>query len=241
MRIVCIDQDVSMVSATVFPELVTEQAARTCYASTDKMVCDNKDNPCSVIHDGVVFGLRNQDGLCPSCGRRNYTFLSKLRDGKPNPHHSVFEHVSATMLITTSRGITHELVRHRLCAFSQESTRYIRYTDSEGSRHPIALIHGHSIHNSESSDTVMQSCNASIKAYIQLLEAGVTPQFARDVLPNALATRIVMTANAREWRHILRMRWDARAHPDMVVLASKIRDCLMTWFPVMFEDMTFDK
>ena len=125
-------------------------------------------------------------------------------------HLSVIEHVSATVRFVVDRGVSHELVRHRLCAFSQESTRYCKYANEVTFVEPPFFVRG----TSQWDKWAWAMRNAE-EAYRALLGLGATPQEARSVLPNSLKTEIVVTANFREWRHIFELRCSERAHPQM--------------------------
>jgi thymidylate synthase (FAD) len=149
-------------------------------------------------------------------------------------HESVLEHVSITVDLTTSRGITHQLVRHRLASFLQESTRYVKYDDQIMVVRPTSMMeescHVHwckAMQNAESS-------------YRRLLEMGAKPEVARGVLPTDLASRIVITANLREWRHILRLRLDEHAHPDIRVLMRMILQLFKENIDVIFDEFDLE-
>lgn len=148
-------------------------------------------------------------------------------------HLSVIEHCSATLRFVTNRGVTHELVRHRLAAYSQESTRYCNYAkDKFGSEltfiRPVWHMAG------EALDLFEDSCHVSELQYFWLLKAGWTPQQAREVLPNALKTEIVMTANFREWLHVLKLRTSPAAHPQIRDLMRSAAMLLETRVPEIF-------
>jgi len=136
-------------------------------------------------------------------------------------HDTVIEHVSISVKFICDRGISHELVRHRIASFSQESTRYCNYgKDKFGNE--ITVIKPSGIEgNTEEYNTwffAMQDCE---KAYIILIKRGIAPQIARGVLPNSLKTEIVMTANLREWRHFFKLRalgTTGKPHPQMLEL-----------------------
>ena len=138
---------------------------------------------------------------------------------KKNGHHSVLEHVSASVRMVTNRGVTHELVRHRLASFSQESTRYVRYGDIEFIR-PV-WWQSMSIHDQQCWLEHMHSVEAE---YLRQLQAGMPPQMAREILPNAIKTEIVMTANLREWMHVFKLRCSKKAHPQIAALMNSVRD-----------------
>lgn len=158
-------------------------------------------------------------------------------------HESVIEHVSASIKFITNRGVTHELVRHRLCAFSQESTRYVNYGGKEIEFIEPVWFEGEDFQAIEAPRLAMlrwiKSLEESELAYNQLLKYDWRPEQAREVLPNSLKTEIVVTANMREWRHIFRLRTSKAAHPQMRAL---MRDCLKGFqkkIPVLFDDITY--
>jgi len=161
-------------------------------------------------------------------------------------HESVIEHVSASVRFITNRGVTHELVRHRLCAFSQESTRYVNYSGSDIeyirpvwlSDLPLGLYLINEIKNLPQPDyDWAQSMFESERAYYSMIAHGWRPEQAREVLPNSLKTEIVVTANLREWRHIFKLRTAKAAHPQIREL---MKSCLLGFqkaFPVLFDSI----
>lgn len=145
-------------------------------------------------------------------------------------HESVLEHATITVRFVTNRGVTHELVRHRLCSYSQESTRYVQYNDVEFIK-PVWWNDW----SKDQQDTWIKSMQSSEDSYKALIASGVETQKAREVLPNSLKTEIVVTANVREWRHIFHSRCSTAAHPQIRTL---MLDCLADFkkqFPVLFE------
>lgn len=148
-------------------------------------------------------------------------------------HESVLEHVSITVRIITDRGISHEIVRHRLASYSQESTRYCNYKDKE-----IEFVLPYDIDpETKIFDYWKLSCQASETDYKVLIAEGVAPQTARSVLPNCLKTELVMTCNLREWRHFFKMRCAPGAHPDMKYLATIMLQDFQEKIPVVFDDI----
>lgn len=152
-------------------------------------------------------------------------------------HESVLEHISVTARIICYRGISHELVRHRLASYSQESTRYANYSaDRFGNEitviRPLFLGPG-----SEGWEIWQKECEKAEQAYFTLLDYGLGPQEARAVLPNSLKTEIVMTADLREWRLILKQRTANEAHPQMREVARIILAAMQCWIPVVFADI----
>lgn len=126
-----------------------------------------------------------------------------------------------TFRLITDRGVSHELVRHRRCSFAQESTRYCNYAKDKFSGE-LTFIRplGYEC-NRESYDRFF---SASERTYMELVARGVRPDEARAVLPNALKTSIVVSADLREWLHIFELRTAPSAHPDMVRVMTMVKD-----------------
>jgi len=144
-------------------------------------------------------------------------------------HEAMLEFADLTVTFITSRSIGNELVRHRLASFAQESTRYVKYTDLE----IIEPIWWKDTTASQQLIFIGHMKNAE-NTYVSLLSLGWTPQQAREVLPNALRTEIVVKANFREWRHILKLRTDKAAHPQMRALMSDLASYLKQECPIVF-------
>jgi len=150
-------------------------------------------------------------------------------------HETVIEHASASIRFITNRGVTHELVRHRLASYSQESTRYVRYSGE------VVFINPVWWNDPSYSEAQRKNWLAAMQQaenfYLEALRLGDKPEQAREVLPHALKTEIVVTANLREWRHIFELRSSPKAHPQMRVL---MLDCLKGFaqeIPVVFDDL----
>ena len=175
-------------------------------------------------------------------------------------HLSVIEHISVSVEILCDRGVTHELVRHRLASYSQESTRFCNYNGEKFGREltfirPAGkseqILGSHTIEwpnligvrkegqiNPEldpGTNVFFWHLALAERDYMWLLDAGWTPQEARAVLPNSLATKITMTANLREWIHVFRMRCDLPAHPDMRQIMIPIMKSMLDLYPVVFQ------
>jgi thymidylate synthase (FAD) len=155
-------------------------------------------------------------------------------------HESVIEHANATVKFITNRGVTHELVRHRLASYSQESTRYVNYK-KKGLTFikPVWLSFDTDESNNYKLETWywLQAMEKAEYYYLHLLELGWTPEQAREVLPNSLKTEIVMTANLREWRHIFKLRTSKRAHPQMRKLMLSCLSEFKQEIPIIFDDI----
>ena len=150
-------------------------------------------------------------------------------------HEAVIEHASASFRIITDRGITHEIVRHRLASYCQESTRYCNYA-GERFGQEISVIEPPALTAAQRAAWIA-ACEAAESAYFKMLEAGAPPQTARAVLPTCLKTELIMTANFREWRHFLRLRLGKGAHPQVIEIAQQIRDILLQQCPAVFADL----
>jgi len=180
--------------------------------------------------------------IIEKAGRTCYKTENKITDDSANKfvkmildvgHESVIEHVYMSIRFITNRGVTHELVRHRLCSFSQESTRYVTYTGNMEFIKPVWWKDA----TKEQKDIFIEACNYAENYYLQLLNLGWKAQQAREVLPNALKTEIVVTANVREWRHIFKLRCSKAAHPQIRELMI---DCLKSCqkdIPIIFDNI----
>jgi len=148
-------------------------------------------------------------------------------------HESVLEHAAASLRFICDRGVTHEMVRHRIASYSQESTRYCNYAkDQFGGE--IMVIQPPGLEGDD-----LAGWEYAVKCteltYIAMVNRGVSPQIARSVLPNCLKTEIVMTANLREWRHFFKLRTAATAHPQMREVAVMAHELLKGLVPVVFD------
>ncbi|MFP4429119.1 MAG: FAD-dependent thymidylate synthase [Desulfovermiculus sp.] len=152
-------------------------------------------------------------------------------------HESVIEHANITVRFIIDRGVSHELVRHRLAAYSQESTRYANYSQERFGRE-ITVIKPcfWDLGSPEYELWEKAMCQAE-EAYMQLLDQGASPQQARAVLPNSLKTEVVMTANLREWRHVFRLRCQKAAHPQIREVMLGLLADLQNRIPVLFDDL----
>ena len=148
---------------------------------------------------------------------------------------SVTEHASVSVDFYVDRGITHELVRHRLFAFTQESTRFVNYEK----RMPPSFVLPQEILASLAAFEIWSAAiDAAEKGYRELLALGfISPQIARSVFPNALASRIVVTGNLRNWRHFLLMRTTKEAHPQMRDVTIPLLAEFKAKIPILYEDI----
>jgi thymidylate synthase (FAD) len=208
-----------------------EYSARRCYGSVDKMTLDSYK---SFLKDVI---------------------MTQVITGKG--HDSVLEHGKISIEVTCDRGVSHEIVRHRLASYSQESTRYCNYSKEkydgqitfivplwfydafQNQVDTITIKIDDTIHNWVKWQETMKIAEEN---YQLALKKGMLPQQARNLLPNSLKTTLVMTMNIREWRHFFKMRCSSAAHPQMQEVAYAILDILKwdknkeTGVPILFDD-----
>jgi thymidylate synthase (FAD) len=175
-------------------------------------------------------------------------------------HETVIEHASVSVVFTTSRSISHELVRHRLTAVTQESQRFTAYKNDVSFTIPpwLSKLDTQAINNTEENPSVsvngayyaladlpvemrdwLISCLTAEQLYSALLESS-PPEQAREVLPNSTTTSLVMTANMREWRHIFNLRFfgkTGRPHPAMIEIMTPLFHAFKDKYPVFFNDL----
>lgn len=152
-------------------------------------------------------------------------------------HEAVLEHATVTSVVICDRGISHEIVRHRIAAYCQESTRYCNYSKGKFGNEITVVEPPFWDRESTEYATWKHACEVAEAAYFDLLSVGCTPQEARDVLPNSTKTQIAITMDIREWRHFFRLRCGKGAHPQMIELACKGLIEFYDYFPCLFEDI----
>ena len=154
-----------------------------------------------------------------------------------NGHESVIEHEKMTVKVVCDRGVSHEIVRHRLASYSQESTRYCNY-NKEKFGGELTFIRPFFWDGDPQKYALWEQTMARIEnAYIQLIGMGATPDEVRAVLPNCLKTELVMTMNLREWRHFFALRTSPKAHPQMRELTGPMLKAFREAVPVIFDDI----
>lgn len=152
-------------------------------------------------------------------------------------HLSVIEHQSVTVRVICDRGVSHEIVRHRLAAYTQESTRYCNYSKGKFGNEITVIEPCFWDKDDEKYKVWRAAMKHSEICYNRLIELGATPQEARSVLPNSLKTEIVMTMNLREWRHFFSMRTSSAAHPQMREIAVPLLSEFKRRIPIIFDDL----
>ena len=180
------------------------------------------------------------------CGRVCYKSEDQITEGSAEKfvagiikrgHEAVLEHCSFTVKFICDRGVSHEIVRHRMASYCQESTRYCNYGKGKFGEEITVIEPCFWKPNTPSYDHWASSCFKAECEYFWLIDNGATPQEARSVLPNSLKTEVVMTANIREWRHFLKLRCSPAAHPQMREVALILLDKVHWLIPVCFDDI----
>lgn len=208
------------------------------------------------ISDGGVNELKHIERI----GRVCYKSEDKItEDGESakrfvkmlinNHHEAMIEHSTLSVIFTCDRGVSHEMVRHRIASFAQESTRYVNYAKDKFGKEisVIDLIDGISLDgkmNNFDADHIGEIYSEWLKAmgdaerhYMKMIELGATPQIARSVLPNSTKTNITITANYREWRTFFKLRTANDAHPQIREVAIPLCRELQQRIPVVFDDI----
>lgn len=198
--------------------------------------------PRDQLNDRILHKLERYARVCYKSEEKmgdeyNEQFLkSKVDLG----HESIIEHEKATVMFVCDRGITHEIVRHRIAAYSQESTRYCNYS-KEKFGNEITVIEPFFFVGKKAYQSWKEACLESEKTYMAMLSEGYSAQEARSVLPNSLKTEIVVTYNLREWRHFFRLRCSPAAHPQMRQVAIPLLLYFKEKLAILFKDIEYDK
>lgn len=180
------------------------------------------------------------------CGRVCYKSEGKMNEASPfkfiqniinRGHESVLEHFSFTVKFICDRGVSHEIVRHRIASYSQESTRYCNYSKGDFNGEITVIEPCFLVPGTEGYNLWYNACSSAEDSYFMMLNWGCSPQEARAVLPNSLKTELVMTANIREWRHFLKLRTSPAAHPQMREVAKLLLKELKAKIPIVFDDI----
>ncbi len=198
--------------------------------------------PASQLDETIMLRLERCARICYKSEDKmdddyNEAFLQRIVN---SGHESVIEHEKVTVLFIIDRGISHELVRHRIGSYSQESTRYCNYAKDKFGSEITVIKPFFYIPGTENYSLWEQSCLLAEKNYLDLLGQGSTPQEARAILPTCLKTEIAVTYNIREWRHFFYMRCSPAAHPQMRQVAIPLLLLFQDKFKVLFDIIPYD-
>ena len=184
-----------------------------------------------------------------AAGRVCYKSEDKIQEGSAEKfisgiikrgHEAVLEHGVLTVKFICDRGVSHEIVRHRIASYCQESTRYCNYSKDDFGSEITFIIPEYLDYKSAGWNTWKETMKACEDSYFKLLDIGLTPQEARAVLPNSLKTEVVMTANLREWRHFFKLRalgTTGKPHPQMLEVTVPLLEDFKQMIPVVFDDL----
>lgn len=177
---------------------------------------------------------KSEDKICGGSASR---FVRRLVE---SGHEAMLEHVSITIMFTVDRGVSHEMVRHRMASFAQESTRYANYSKDKFGKEITVIYPFYLRIGTDAFRAWYDSCQTAENAYMEMLENGNTPQEARAVLPNSLKTDIWVTMNLRELRHFLKLRAEGvtgKPHPQMSQVTVPLLKHLREYLPEVFDDI----
>lgn len=164
-----------------------------------------------------------------------YSHQTFIKNVILNHHESVLEHASASIRFITDRGVSHELVRHRLMAVSQESQRYCSYGKDKFDNQ-ITFINQNDLVGKDYEDWY-ECCSKIEMTYLDLVNKGIRAEIARSILPNCTKTELIVTANFRQWRHMFKLRRSPASHPHMRHIMDKAYECLRIVSPNVFNDI----
>lgn len=184
-----------------------EKIGRVCYKSEDKITED---------------------------GESAKKFVKMIID---RGHEAMIEHSSLSVKFIVDRGVSHELVRHRIASFAQESTRYCNYGKDKFGNEITVIKPLFFKEDSESYQAWVFAMRDTENAYFRLIQCGATPQEARSVLPSSTKTEITITANYREWRNFFKLRTAKAAHPQMREVTIPLLEELKEKIPIIFDDI----
>ena len=183
------------------------------------------------------------------CARVCYKSEDRITDGSAEKmvaalirsgHEAMLEHYSFTVKFICDRGVSHELVRHRIASFAQESSRYCCYAKDKFGKELTFINPCFWKPDSDNYARWFHEMDEAEKTYLAMIEDGATPEQARDILPMSIKTEIVMTANLREWRHFLKLRAEGvtgKPHPQMLEITIPFLNELKQKIPVVFDDI----
>lgn len=156
-------------------------------------------------------------------------------------HEAMIEHSTLSVKFTVDRGISHELVRHRIASFAQESTRYCNYSKDKFNNDITFIKPFFFNRDSKNYSYWVEAMDAAEETYLNLIANGATPQEARSVLPNSTKTEITITANYREWRNFFKLRTAKAAHPQMQEVTRPLLNELKAKLPIIFDDIEVEE
>lgn len=188
-------------------------------------------DPASIMKELELIGrvcYKSEDRITDTSSEKFLTSILK------RGHESVVEHRSITVKVICDRGVSHELVRHRIASYTQESTRYCNYSGDKFGNELTFIKPFYWAEDEKKYGLWLDAMQYIEDCYMKLLGSGATPEEARAILPNCLKTEIVMSMNLREWRHFFKLRASPQAHPQMREIALPLLEYMKNMLPVIF-------
>jgi len=176
---------------------------------------------------------KSEDRITPTSSKQ---FIQKLLN---SGHESVIEHEKVSVKFICDRGISHEIVRHRIASYSQESTRYCNYfKDKFGNE--LTFIRPYFWNDDTQQYNIwLETMQMIEQNYNRLIQLGAKAEQARSILPNSLKTEIIATMNLRQWRHFFKLRTAPNAHPQMREISIPLLNEMKNIIPVVFDDIQY--
>jgi len=196
------------------------------------------EDVCRVLEICIRNAYKSEDKIGPGTGEK---LIRNVLGRKPTPHESCIEHGGFTLRFITDRGVSHELVRHRLLSPTQESTRYCNYAKEKFGNEITFVTPAWYKEEAKYNKRGwwVKACKDSEASYFGMLGDGFTPQEARAALNNSTKTDVIATTNFREWRHIFNLRTHLTAHPDMRMLMRPALKWARETYPALFEGVGY--
>jgi thymidylate synthase (FAD) len=191
----------------------------------------NSDSILKAIELAGRTSYKSEDRITPESAESFVQMIMK------NNHLAVIEHQSVTVRIICDRGVSHEIVRHRIASYVQESSRFCNYSKGKFGSEITVIKPCFYKEDTPLYNIWKYACELAEQQYMLMIDSGATAQEARSVLPNSLKTEIVVTMNLREWRHFFTLRTAKAAHPQMREIAIPLLNEFKSKIPIIFDDI----
>lgn len=194
--------------------------------------------------DGVKI-MKRIERACRTCYRSEGkitedSYKKLIKNCITSGHESVLEHEKVTVRIYSDIGSYKDLTRHRFASFSVESTRYCSY-DKDKYGNEIAIMNPVYIEDKELYEVWKKTMEEMEKGYMEMKRLGASTDMCREVLPHSTAGEYTMTANIREWKHILKLRTNKRVHPSIRQVLIPLLKYFKEQMPEIFDDVEYDE
>lgn len=177
---------------------------------------------------------KSEDKITPTSSKQ---FIQKLLK---SGHESVIEHEKVSVKIICDRGVSHEIVRHRISSYSQESTRYCNYSKDKFGNELTFIKPYFWNEDTQEYSIWLETMQIIENNYNKLMKLGAKAEQARSILPNSLKTEIIATMNLRQWRHFFKLRTASNAHPQMKEISVPLLNEMKSIIPIIFDDIVLN-